>query len=56
MACEITEEQQLIEELLVLNEILRLVSVEQRRVPGIKSLCMVICKRKKKVLKLLGGA
>ena len=50
-----TKEQELIEELLFLNEILRSVSENQRRIQAVRSICMVIYKRKKKVLGMLGG-
>ena len=49
------KEQELIEELLFLNEILRSVTDQQRRIQAVMSICMVIYKRKKKVIGMLRG-
>lgn len=50
-----SQEQELIEELLFLNEILRGVTDQQLRIQAVRSICMVLFKRKKKVLGMLGG-
>jgi len=54
MASEVNQEQQLIEELLLIEESLRRIDKKFMTVSRIRTLYLILWKRRKKVMKMLG--
>ena len=54
MASEVNQEQQLLEELLLIEESLRRIDKKFMTVSRIRTLYLILWKRRKKVMKMLG--